>query len=108
MESSIKHVYRFSASTVDGNGTMREELGGKGAGLAEMALLSIPVPPGVTISTAVCRYYLQHGALPVGLAEELNSALLWLEEIHGRRFNDKRNPLLVSVRSGAAISMPGM
>jgi pyruvate,orthophosphate dikinase len=105
---SRKYVYRFSAGVVDGNGEMREELGGKGAGLAEMAMLSVPVPPGVTISTAACRHYLEHGERPAALAGELEAGLAWLETAHGRRFNDARNPLLVSVRSGAAVSMPGM
>jgi pyruvate,orthophosphate dikinase len=105
---SRKYVYRFGAGVVDGNGEMREELGGKGAGLAEMAMLSVPVPPGVTISTAACRHYLEHGERPAALAGELEAGLAWLETAHGRRFNDARNPLLVSVRSGAAVSMPGM
>jgi pyruvate, orthophosphate dikinase len=103
-----QYIYRFSRNVVDGNGSMREELGGKGAGLAEMAFLSIPVPPGLTLSTAVCRYYLEHGKMPLGLKEELATGLVWLEETHGRKFNDEQNPLLVSVRSGAAVSMPGM
>jgi pyruvate,orthophosphate dikinase len=103
-----QYIYRFSNHAVDGNGSMRDELGGKGAGLAEMALLSVPVPPGLTISTSVCRHYLEHGRMPMGLKEELASSLRWLEETHGRRFNDEGNPLLVSVRSGAAVSMPGM
>lgn len=93
---------------MDGNGSMRDELGGKGAGLAEMTLLSIPVPPGFTISTTVCRNYLEYGEMPLGLKEELTATLRWLEEAHGRNFNDSQNPLLVSVRSGAAVSMPGM
>jgi pyruvate,orthophosphate dikinase len=108
MSRDNQYIYRFGSQAVDGNGSMREELGGKGAGLAEMALLSIPVPPGLTLSTMVCRYYLEHGKMPFGLKEELAAALEWLEETHGRRFNDERNPLLVSVRSGAAVSMPGM
>jgi len=102
------YIYRFSSQVVDGNGEMRAELGGKGAGLAEMAILSIPVPPGFTISTAACRFYLEQGKVPPGLKEELVPALMWLEAEHERAFDDKDNPLLVSVRSGAAVSMPGM
>ena len=108
MNRKTKYVYRFGSLAVDGKGSMRAELGGKGAGLAEMALLSIPVPPGLTISTSVCRFYLEHGNLPLGLKEQLEASLLWLEGTHGRRLNDRQNPLLVSVRSGAAVSMPGM
>jgi len=108
MGRNSKYVYRFGSHVVDGNGSMRDELGGKGAGLAEMTLLSIPVPPGLTISTTVCRFYLEHGTMPLGLKEELAAALRWLEGTHGRKFNDEQNPLLVSVRSGAAVSMPGM
>src|SRR5271170_2367502 len=108
MNRNDRYVYRFGSQVVDGNGEMRAELGGKGAGLAEMALLSIPVPPGFTISTAACRYYLEHGDMPFGLKEQISAALRWLETAHDRKFNDEQNPLLVSVRSGAAISMPGM
>ena len=108
MKRTSKYIYRFGSHDVDGNGSMKAELGGKGAGLAEMALLSIPVPPGFTISTDACRFYLEHGSMPPGLEEELAVALRWLEEAQGRKFNDEQNPLLVSVRSGAAVSMPGM
>jgi pyruvate,orthophosphate dikinase len=108
MNWNNRYVYRFGSHDVDGNGSMRHELGGKGAGLAEMTLLSIPVPPGLTISTTVCRSYLESGSMPLGLKEELATGLRWLEGTHGRRFNDESNPLLVSVRSGAAVSMPGM
>ncbi|HEY0263919.1 MAG TPA: pyruvate, phosphate dikinase [Granulicella sp.] len=103
-----EYVYRFGNGVVDGNGSMHSELGGKGAGLAEMSLLHVPVPPGLTISTEACRYYLHHGSSPEGLEAELQHSLAWLEEAHGRRFDDRENPLLVSVRSGAAVSMPGM
>jgi pyruvate,orthophosphate dikinase len=108
MNTEEKYIYRFGNNAVDGDESMSELLGGKGAGLAGMTRLSIPVPPGFTIGTNACRYYLQHGALPAGFAVELESAMCWLEQCVGRRFNDERNPLLVSVRSGAAISMPGM
>ena len=108
MQTRTKHIYRFGGDVIEGNGLMREVLGGKGAGLAEMASLGVPVPPGFTISTDVCRYYLQHGDLPPGLDEELVDAISWLEKTSTRRFNDAANPLMVSVRSGAPISMPGM
>jgi len=108
MNTEEKYIYRFGNRTVDGDESMSDLLGGKGSGLAGMTRLSIPVPPGFTIGTNVCRYYLQHGALPVGFTDELKTAMRWLEQCTARGFNDERNPLLVSVRSGAAISMPGM
>ena len=108
MNSLAKQVYRFGASLVEGNGTMGALLGGKGAGLAEMTRLAVPVPPGLTITTDVCRYYLEHATLPVGLKPELTRSLLWLEQQTGKRLGDSQKPLLVSVRSGAPISMPGM
>ena len=87
----------------------RKLLGGKGAGLAEMTKLGIPVPPGFTITTEVCRLFYRGGErLPDGLMEEVRRAMKRLEELTGKRFGDPENPLLVSVRSGAAISMPGM
>jgi pyruvate, orthophosphate dikinase len=103
-----KYIYRFGNRAIDGDGSMRAELGGKGAGLAEMTLLSIPVPPGFTISTSVCRYYLERKSLPPGFEEEVTAALSWLEGSVGRKFGDLANPLLTSVRSGAVASMPGM
>jgi pyruvate,orthophosphate dikinase len=87
---------------------MSDILGGKGAGLAEMTMLSVPVPPGFTIATEVCRSYLESGALPADLAPDLAKSLAWLEQDAGKRFGDAANPLLVSVRSGAPVSMPGM
>ena len=108
MKLLTKRIYRFGFDTAEGNGSMRAELGGKGAGLAEMARLSIPVPPGFTISTSVCRGFLQNGSTPADLDPELRAALQWLEGAHQRNFDDRHNPLLVSVRSGAAVSMPGM
>lgn len=108
MQSKEKYIYRFGNRVVDGDESIRELLGGKGAGLAEMTRLSIPVPPGFTIGTNACRYYVKHGALPAEFASELAAAMRWLEESVGRDFNDEQNPLLVSVRSGAVVSMPGM
>ncbi|MGC2402658.1 MAG: pyruvate, phosphate dikinase [Acidobacteriaceae bacterium] len=107
-ESAMDCIYRFGQGTAHGNGSMREKLGGKGAALAEMTRLGLPVPPGFTVSTQVCRYYLQHGALPESLPVELESALTWLERVQGQRFGGVEDPLLLSVRSGAAFSMPGM
>ncbi len=105
----MKYVYFFSKAESDGNATMKELLGGKGANLAEMAGLGIPVPPGFTISTEVCNYYEEHdGTYPDGLDEEVAQSLRKLEQATGKAFGDRSNPLLVSVRSGAAVSMPGM
>ena len=101
-------VYRFSAETTDGEGTMKALLGGKGAGLAVMAQLGVPVPPGFTIPTSACRHYLKHKRLPDELKKAINAAVSWLEEKQRQRFGGAEQPLLVSVRSGAAISMPGM
>ncbi len=108
MTRNGRYIYRFGNRAIDGDGSMRSELGGKGAGLAEMTLLGIPVPPGFTISTSVCRYYLEHQFLPPGFDQELAAAVTWLEDSVGRAFGDLANPLLTSVRSGAVVSMPGM
>lgn len=83
-------------------------LGGKGAGLSEMARLRLPVPPGFVVTTEVCRAFGDQGSYPAGLAEQVEEAVAWLERVTGRRFGDPRDPLLLSVRSGAPISMPGM
>src|SRR5438552_12221669 len=104
-----KWVYRFGRGVAEGRGEMRDLLGGKGAGLAEMANLGLPVPPGFTITTAVCTHYYQNGnSYPKGLQETVTAALAQIGGITGRTFGDPRNPLLVSVRSGARASMPGM
>jgi pyruvate,orthophosphate dikinase len=100
----MTYVYEFS----EGDRDQKDLLGGKGANLAEMTNLGLPVPPGFTISTAACRAYLEAGDLPDGLAEEIATHLSSLEESMGRRLGDPTDPLLVSVRSGAAVSMPGM
>jgi pyruvate, orthophosphate dikinase len=92
----------------EGDKDQRDLLGGKGANLAEMTNLGLPVPPGFTITTEACRAYLQHGGEPDGLAEEVTERLQALEETMGRRLGDADDPLLVSVRSGAKFSMPGM
>ena len=103
-----KHVYFFGGGKADGNIKMKDILGGKGAGLAEMTNIGIPVPPGFTISTEVCVYYYRNNGYPEGLKEEVQEALKRVEELTGKKFGDKDNPLLVSVRSGARVSMPGM
>ncbi len=104
-----KHVYFFGGGKADGTAKMRELLGGKGANLAEMAGLGLPVPPGFTITTEVCTYYYAHGRkYPAGLRVDVEKHLQRVESILGARFGDSANPLLVSVRSGARSSMPGM
>ena len=108
MVSVANSVYRFGSGVVDGDGSMRDLLGGKGAGLAEMTSLSVPVPPGFTITTDVCREYMLSGALTSGHLAEIGEGMSWLEGEAGKQFGDAGNPLLVSVRSGAPISMPGM
>jgi len=104
-----KNIYAFGGDTAEGGGKGKELLGGKGYGLAEMSLLGIPVPPGFTITTAVCTYYqAQGGKYPETLSKEVEEHLKRVEERLGQRFGDPENPLLVSVRSGAPMSMPGM
>jgi len=101
-------VYSFGDGRADGSAAMRDILGGKGAGLAEMANLGLPVPPGFTISAKLCITYLEQGTFPDDLREEVDRHLKQLERLAKKRFGDAHNPLLVSVRSGAAVSMPGM
>jgi pyruvate, orthophosphate dikinase len=104
-----KYVYFFGEGKADGNGSMKELLGGKGAGLAEMTNLGIPVPPGITITTELCTYYYDHGrTYPPQLRKEVQDAVARIEKIMGKRFGDPKAPLLFSVRSGARASMPGM
>ncbi|MDI6450832.1 pyruvate, phosphate dikinase [Anaerobaca lacustris] len=104
-----KRVYFFGNGKAEGNAKMKELLGGKGANLAEMTNLGVPVPPGFTIATKVCgEYYKSGGKWPKGLAEEVAANLAKLEKAMGMRLGDPERPLLVSVRSGAASSMPGM
>src|ERR1022692_2244499 len=99
-----KLVYDFT----EGNKDLKDLLGGKGANLAEMTNLGLPVPPGFIITTEACRYYLQEGKVPEGLAGEVTTHLRQLEEKMGKQLGDHQDPLLVSVRSGAQFSMPGM
>jgi pyruvate,orthophosphate dikinase len=104
-----KWVYAFGGGAADGRAGMRNLLGGKGAGLAEMANLGLPVPPGFTITTDVCTHFYANGkTYPAGLDRQVSAALERLGKLAGKRFGDADNPLLVSVRSGARASMPGM
>ena len=104
----IKYVYFFGGGKADGNGKMKDELGGKGAGLAEMTNAGLPVPPGFTIQTEACREFMRHGGASKEVDREMEVALAHLEELQGQKLGRGENPLLVSVRSGAKFSMPGM
>lgn len=107
--NSQKYVFSFGNGAADGNGGMKDTLGGKGAGLAEMSRAGIPVPPGFTISTDACKcYYATEGKLDPEIEEQIEEALLLLERRMDQKLGDANNPLLVSVRSGARFSMPGM
>lgn len=104
-----KYVYSFGAGKSEGDGSMKELLGGKGANLAEMASLGLPVPPGFTITTECCVDYFRNGSeLPAGVEKQVKTALAKVEKAMGMKFGDAKNPLLVSCRSGARSSMPGM
>src|SRR5262247_4915960 len=108
-QSKGKWVYGFGDGRAEGTASMRNLLGGKGAGLAEMANLKLTVPPGFTITTDVCTYYYRHNKqYPKDLRDQVEKALAQVGLITGRKFGDATNPLLVSVRSGARASMPGM
>jgi pyruvate,orthophosphate dikinase len=107
--SDKKYVYLFAAGKAEGQGTWRNLLGGKGAGLAEMTNLGIPVPPGFTITTEACvEYFTRGGQFPEGMWDQVLESLAKVEAAMGAKFGDPQNPLLVSVRSGARVSMPGM
>ena len=109
MTKSEKYVYYFGDGHAEGNAKMKEVLGGKGAGLAEMTNIGVPVPPGFTISTGVCTYFYEHGkTYPPELKNAVAENLAKVEQSVGRKFGDAQKPLLVSVRSGARASMPGM
>src|SRR3984885_14240445 len=105
--TTTKYVYSFGGGKADGNGKMKDVLGGKGAGLAEMTLAGLPVPPGFTIQTEACREYMR-GKMSPQIETETLDALEKLEKIQGEKLGTGENPLLVSVRSGAKFSMPGM
>ncbi|NBB82025.1 MAG: pyruvate, phosphate dikinase, partial [Alphaproteobacteria bacterium] len=104
-----KWVYKFGAGSAESSADMRNLLGGKGANLGEMSKLGLPVPPGFTITTELCTYFYDHGrTYPPELKNQVAEALVWLEENSGKNFGDPANPLLLSIRSGARASMPGM
>ncbi|MBR4946420.1 MAG: pyruvate, phosphate dikinase, partial [Kiritimatiellae bacterium] len=108
--SNEKYVYFFGGNASEGNGSMKMLLGGKGANLADMASMGLPVPPGFTITTEACGKYYEIGEeeLFAKIMPEVDAALATLQEVTGKTFGKGPNPLLVSVRSGAAVSMPGM
>src|SRR3569833_580614 len=109
MAKSHKYVYVFGNKKADGDGAMKPLLGGKGAKLAEMTRIGLPVPPGFTITTEVCTYYYDNKrAYPKELETQVKEGVLSIEKILGKKFGDMQKPLLVSVRSGARDSMPGM
>src|SRR5262245_3519584 len=104
-----RSVYFFERGNADGDAKMKQVLGGKGANLAEMCRIGLPVPPGFTIGTAVCgSYYEAGGKVPDAVAKEVDEHLARLEKAMDRKFGSPEAPLFVSVRSGAAVSMPGM
>src|SRR5215468_8194072 len=107
-KSDIKYVYFFGGGKADGNGRMKEVLGGRGAGMAEMTNAGLPVPPGFTIQTEACREYMRHNAVSKEVDRQMDEALHHLEQLQGQKLGKGDNPLLVSVRSGAKFSMPGM
>ena len=104
----MKLVYSFGNESADGNSQQKKLLGGKGANLAEMTNLNIPVPPGFTITTDVCRYFIDNKQLPDALNNQVSQSINQIEDIMNKQFGNPKNPLLVSIRSGAMISMPGM
>src|SRR5229473_4504170 len=105
---STKYVYFFGGGRADGHGKIKDVLGGKGAGLAEMTNLGLPVPPGFTIQTEACREYMRQNAVSKEVDRQMEEALARLESLQGQKLGKGDNPLLVSVRSGAKFSMPGM
>ncbi len=107
-ETLTKYVYLFGGGKADGNGKMKDELGGKGAGLAEMTNAGLPVPPGFTIQTDACREYMRHGGVSLEVDRQMDTALASLQDLQRQKLGEGENPLLVSVRSGAKFSMPGM
>jgi pyruvate,orthophosphate dikinase len=104
-----RYIYAWGDGAAEGNGRMKDLLGGKGAGLAEMTIAGLPTPPGFTITTEACNDYFAAGEkLPEGLWDDVLEAMREVERETGKGFGDAKNPLLVSVRSGAKFSMPGM
>ena len=108
MAKAKKYVYHFGKSKTDGNGTMKALLGGKGANLAEMKRIGLPVPPGFTLTTEVCSYYYAHKkSYPREMQAQIKDGVRRMEKEMVKKLGDKKNPLLLSVRSGARESMPG-
>ena len=107
-KTASQYVYFFGGGKADGNGKMKDDLGGKGAGLAEMTNAGLPVPPGFTIQTEACREYMRSGGVSKEVDRQMEEALAKLESLQGQKLGTGENPLLVSVRSGAKFSMPGM
>ena len=108
-KAAKRYIYAWGEGTAEGNGGMKDLLGGKGAGLAEMTIAGLPTPPGFTITTEACNDYFANGKqLPAGLWDDVLAAVKEVEQRSGKGFGDAANPLLVSVRSGAKFSMPGM
>src|SRR5947207_4204042 len=103
-----KYVYFFGGGKADGNGKMKDDLGGKGAGLAEMTNAGLPVPPGFTIQTEACREYMRTNGVSAEVERQMDAALKRLEDLQDQKLGKGEDPLLVSVRSGAKCSMPGM
>lgn len=109
MNTEKKYIYFFGGNKCEGDAKLKNLLGGKGAGLAEMSKIGLPVPPGFTISTEVCTYYNEHGfKYPPNLEKDVETCIKEVENIIGKKFGDEQNPLLLAVRSGARVSMPGM
>src|SRR5258708_29005388 len=107
-KTTTKYVYFFGGGKADGHGKMKDDLGGKGAGLAEMTNAGLPVPPGFTIQTEACREYMRTNGVSKEVEGQMDAALGQLESLQGQKLGKGDNPLLVSVRSGAKFSMPGM
>jgi pyruvate, orthophosphate dikinase len=107
-KASVKYVYFFGGGKAEGNGKMKDDLGGKGAGLAEMTNAGLPVPPGFTVQTEACREYMRQNTVSREVDQQMEEALAKLEQLQGQKLGQGENPLLVSVRSGAKFSMPGM
>src|SRR5437016_2985357 len=107
-KTATQYAYSFGGGKADGNGKMKDDLGGKGAGLAEMTNAGLPVPPGFTIATEACREYMRKGGVSQDVDRQMDEALRQLEQLQGQNLGKGQNPLLVSVRSGAKFSMPGM
>jgi pyruvate,orthophosphate dikinase len=107
-KAATQYVYSFGGSKADGNGKIKDDLGGKGAGLAEMTNAGLPVPPGFTIQTEACREYMRTNGVSAEVDRQMDAALKRLEELQGQKLGKGENPLLVSVRSGAKVLHAGI